>query len=79
MPICRGENRGHVRIFLCFASRYAAMNVFARSLMLWLAGGGVVRREHDQKPEQVHGASVFILCSCYSGYFLVEIEHCCTE
>lgn len=37
------------------------MKVFVRSRMLNPDGGCVVRREHDQKPVQVHGFFLFML------------------
>lgn len=53
--------RGQVRIFRFLASRYAAMNVAVRSRMFAPDGGGVVRREHDQKPVQVQWLFLYIL------------------
>lgn len=73
MPIWEGRKSGHVRIFLFLASLYADMNVRLRSAMLAPAGGGVVSREHDQKPVQVQWL-FFILGSCYLGKLFVEEE-----
>lgn len=67
MPIWEGLKFLHVRIFLFLASLYAAMNVRLRSAMLAPAGGGVVSREHDQKPVQVQGWLLLDIDSIIGG------------
>lgn len=73
-PISQGLKWGQVMIFLCLASRYADTKVCVRSWMVSPRGGGVVMREHDQNPVQVHDL-FFILGSCYLSKFFVEVEN----
>lgn len=67
MPIWEGRKSGHVRIFSFLASRYAVMNVRLRSAMLAPAGGGVVSREHDQKPVQAQWLLLLDIGSIIGG------------